>query len=146
MNCCQIMVAETTAKRYSRPWWNPYRSERSHDAVRQSVERLRDERVTYSSLRPKGPDGRTEGWRSGFYHIAYNAQVPVAPVYFDYQRWECRIGPATVLSGDREVDLDILRFYAGVRRGIRSGHSKAPGRDRDQVAPMATSRERQRPC
>ena len=86
-----------------------------HDAVHQSVEILLRRERYLLVITPEGTRRRTERWRSGFYHIARNAAIPVVPVYFDYERKECRIGPATELSGDPEVDLEVFRqFYAGV--------------------------------
>lgn len=87
-----------------------------HDAVRRSVEILRQRERYLLVITPEGTRRRTERWRSGFYHIAANTGVPVVPVYFDYGRRECRIGPATEMRGDPEVDLEVFRrFYAGVR-------------------------------
>jgi 1-acyl-sn-glycerol-3-phosphate acyltransferase len=86
-----------------------------HDAVRRTVEVLKRGERYLLVITPEGTRRRTELWRSGFYHIARNAGVPVVPVAFDYGRRECRIGAATHMSGDPEADLDILRrFYAGV--------------------------------
>jgi 1-acyl-sn-glycerol-3-phosphate acyltransferase len=87
-----------------------------HDAVRQSVEVLLRRERYLLVITPEGTRRRTERWRSGFYHIARNAAIPVVPVYFDYERRECRIGAAIELGSDPEVDLEIFRqFYAGVR-------------------------------
>jgi 1-acyl-sn-glycerol-3-phosphate acyltransferase len=86
-----------------------------HDAVRQSVEILLRRERYLLVITPEGTRRRTERWRSGFYHIARNAGLPVVPVYFDYARRECRLGPATEISGNHEVDLEIFRrFYGGV--------------------------------
>lgn len=87
-----------------------------HDAVQRSVEVLRRRERYMLVITPEGTRRRTEQWRAGFYHIARNAGLPVVPVCFDYGRKECRIGPATALSGDVEADLDVFRrFYAGAR-------------------------------
>ncbi len=67
------------------------------------------------AITPEGTRRRIERWRSGFYHIARSAAVPVVPVAFDYRRRECRIGPAVELTGDVEADLEVFRrFYVGV--------------------------------
>ena len=44
------------------------------------------------AITPEGTRRRTASWRSGFYHIARAARVPIVPVAFDYGRRECRIG------------------------------------------------------
>jgi 1-acyl-sn-glycerol-3-phosphate acyltransferase len=87
-----------------------------HDAVRRSVEILLRRDRYLLVITPEGTRRRTDHWRSGFYYIARNAELPVVPVYFDYARRECRLGPATHVSGEPEVDLEVFRrFYAGVR-------------------------------
>ncbi len=87
-----------------------------HDAVRRAVEILARRERYMLAITPEGTRRRTESWRTGFYHIAREAGVPVVPVAFDYGRRECRIGPAVELSGDPEADLEVFRrFYDGVR-------------------------------
>ncbi len=67
------------------------------------------------SVTPEGTRKRTAFWKSGFYHIARAAGVPLMPVAFDYGRRECRFGEVIVPTGDVEADLAVLRaFYAGV--------------------------------
>jgi 1-acyl-sn-glycerol-3-phosphate acyltransferase len=102
-----------------------------HDAVRRSVEILLGRERYLLVITPEGTRRRTEHWRSGFYHIARSAGLPVVPAYFDYLRRECRIGPAVELTGDRQADIEVFRrFYADVRakRSERFG----PIRFRDQ--------------
>lgn len=87
-----------------------------HEAVQRSVEILRRRERYLLVITPEGTRRRTEHWHSGFYHIARNAGVPVVPVCFDYGRSECRIGPATELTGDTEADLEVFRrFFAEPR-------------------------------
>jgi 1-acyl-sn-glycerol-3-phosphate acyltransferase len=79
------------------------------------VEILRQRERYLLVITPEGTRRRTERWRSGFYHIACNAGLPVVPAYFDYARRECRLGPAADMGSDPEVDLEVFRqFYAGV--------------------------------
>jgi 1-acyl-sn-glycerol-3-phosphate acyltransferase len=87
-----------------------------HDAARGGAELLLRREHYLLVITPEGTRRRTEHWRSGFYHIARIAGVPVVPVSLDYERRECRIGPARELTGNSEVDLEVFRrFYAGVQ-------------------------------
>jgi 1-acyl-sn-glycerol-3-phosphate acyltransferase len=55
-------------------------------------------------------------WRSGFYHIARGAGVPVVPGFLDYEQRRGGLGPPIWLSGDVRADMDRLReFFAGKR-------------------------------
>jgi 1-acyl-sn-glycerol-3-phosphate acyltransferase len=52
-------------------------------------------------------------WKSGFYHIARSAQVPIVMGYLDYSRRLGGFGPAVMPSGDVKRDMDQIRaFYA----------------------------------
>jgi 1-acyl-sn-glycerol-3-phosphate acyltransferase len=52
-------------------------------------------------------------WKSGFYHIARTAKVPVVLGYLDYARRRGGFGPALHTTGDIRSDMDEIRgFYA----------------------------------
>lgn len=85
---------------------------------------------------PEGTRRRSDTWRSGFYHIARGANVPVVPGYLDYGRKCAGLGPAIHLTGDVKADMDKIRaFYAGVAaRGLVPDHV-GPIRLRDEDSP-----------
>ncbi|MEO8347006.1 MAG: 1-acyl-sn-glycerol-3-phosphate acyltransferase [Betaproteobacteria bacterium] len=62
---------------------------------------------------PEGTRGRTAYWKSGFYHLARAANVPVALSFIDYRRRETGVGGYVNLTGDVAADMDrISAFYA----------------------------------
>ena len=64
-------------------------------------------------LSPEGTRKRVDQWKTGFYHIALGAGVPIVPGYFDYPRKVVGFGPLLMPSGDIEADIDTLKaFYA----------------------------------
>jgi 1-acyl-sn-glycerol-3-phosphate acyltransferase len=64
---------------------------------------------------PEGTRGPIKGWRSGFYHIALGAGVPVVPAWVDNATMKGGIGPAIMPSGDYAADLrKIAEFYYSV--------------------------------
>jgi 1-acyl-sn-glycerol-3-phosphate acyltransferase len=68
---------------------------------------------------PEGSRGHREHWRSGFYHIALAAQVPIVPIVLDFGNKETGVGPMILPTGDYRADMDRIRaFYAG-RTGLR---------------------------
>lgn len=72
------------------------------------------------ALAPEGTRGPVSRWRSGFYHIARRAGVPIVPVSLDYRRRVIRLGGGFEATGDLEADLGRLRtFFEGVE-GKRS--------------------------
>jgi len=65
---------------------------------------------------PEGTRGKTRHWKTGFYFIALEAQVPIVMAYLDYERKIGGLGPVFTPSGDVEADMGVVkRFYAGVK-------------------------------
>jgi 1-acyl-sn-glycerol-3-phosphate acyltransferase len=65
---------------------------------------------------PEGTRGRTRHWKTGFWHIARQANVPIVLAYMDYERRVCGLGPLFTTSDDVEADLVVIkRFYAPIK-------------------------------
>jgi 1-acyl-sn-glycerol-3-phosphate acyltransferase len=65
---------------------------------------------------PEGTRGKTRHWKTGFYHIALAAQVPIVLAYMDYARKVSGLGPVFQPTGDVEADMAVIkRFYAGIK-------------------------------
>ena len=61
----------------------------------------------------EGTRGYVPHWKSGFYHIARTADVPIVLGYLDYARRRGGFGPAFQPTGDIRCDMDEIReFYA----------------------------------
>ena len=61
---------------------------------------------------PEGTRRSNGEWRSGFYHIALAAGVPIVPAWVDDATMRGGIGPAIVPTGDYRADLaQIAAFY-----------------------------------
>lgn len=65
-------------------------------------------------LAPKGTRAKRDYWKSGFYHMAYQADIPVVLGYIDrYNTHTCGWGKLLHLTGDMKADMDLIReFYA----------------------------------
>ena len=57
----------------------------------------------------EGTRARVEYWKSGFYHIAIRAGVPILPSYLDYGNKRGGFGPALIPTGDLAADMQVLR-------------------------------------
>jgi len=61
----------------------------------------------------EGTRGRVEHWKSGFYHIAREAGVPIVCGYLDYERRRGGFGLVVEPTGAVRADMDRIRaFYA----------------------------------
>lgn len=62
----------------------------------------------------EGTRSRREHWKSGFYHIARLAEVPIVCGFLDYGTKRGGFGPAIQPTGDLKADMDAIRdFYEG---------------------------------
>jgi len=64
------------------------------------------------ALAPEGTRSKTTYWKSGFYYIALEANIPVALGYLDYPNKKLGVGKYFIPSGNIEKDLLIINdFY-----------------------------------
>ena len=97
----------------------PVNREAPQGLVPQAVEAIDKAERVFLAITPAGTRSSTKPWKSGFYHIAVAARVPIFPVIFDGPKRAIRFLPAFEPSGDYEADLPrLLALYAGVR-GIK---------------------------
>lgn len=92
----------------------PVRRDRSNDLVSQMAAVIEENDRIALTVPAEGTRGYTTHWKSGFYHIARAAEVPVVLGFLDYARKRGGLGPEIVLTGNVREDMDEIRaFYAG---------------------------------
>ncbi|MCG8553490.1 MAG: lysophospholipid acyltransferase family protein [Desulfobacterales bacterium] len=69
------------------------------------------------TIAPSGTRSKTPNWKSGFYHIALQAKVPIVCGYIDYRNKIIGIGPTFHPTGDIDKDMITLQaFYTPFSR------------------------------
>ncbi|WHR57476.1 1-acyl-sn-glycerol-3-phosphate acyltransferase [Acinetobacter haemolyticus] len=69
---------------------------------------------------PEGTRAKQEQWKTGFYHVAVAAGLPIALAYMDYAKKKTGVGKIVYPSGDYEKDMtEIMAFYENI-------HAKFP--------------------
>lgn len=64
------------------------------------------------SIPAEGTRARRPYWKSGFYHLARQAKVPICLSLLDYGSGRGGFGPCFVPTGDVRADMDLVRdFY-----------------------------------
>jgi 1-acyl-sn-glycerol-3-phosphate acyltransferase len=104
--------------------------------IEQMTAQFRLQQVFRLAIAPEGTRSRTEFWKSGFYHLARAADVPLALGYIDYPAREVGVGGYVDVTGDPVADMARLRAFYGDKRG-RHPQNQSPIRLRDDPSPAS---------
>ncbi|MCB1604151.1 MAG: 1-acyl-sn-glycerol-3-phosphate acyltransferase [Gammaproteobacteria bacterium] len=68
------------------------------------------------ALAPEGTRSKLEYWRTGFYYIALEANVPIAMAALNYGKRELGIMESFIPTGDINADMKIIQnFYKDIK-------------------------------
>ena len=86
------------------------------DSVTAIAEVIQERDVIALGIAPSGSRSLGTEWRSGFYHIAKKAEVPVVMGFIDYKTKTAGLSTFSIdLTDDVTADLDKIRaFYKGM--------------------------------
>ncbi|MEX2112478.1 MAG: lysophospholipid acyltransferase family protein [Pirellulales bacterium] len=88
----------------------------AHNAVQQLVDQFARREELCLLITPEGTRGRSDYWKSGFYHIAREAKVPIVLGLLDFKRKVGGLFEAIEPGGNLTADMDRIRaFYAGAQ-------------------------------
>lgn len=87
----------------------------THNTVDQMLHQFKENEKFVLAIAPEGTRHRTDSWKSGFYHIAIAAHVPIVIAFIDYSSKTGGVGLLMHPTGDLEKDMNaISNFYKGV--------------------------------
>jgi 1-acyl-sn-glycerol-3-phosphate acyltransferase len=85
---------------------------KSTSMVDAMIELIKSKDEIIVMIPPEGTRKRVEKWKSGFYHVAYGAGVPIMFGYLDYKNKVAGIGPAFYPTGNKDEDFKKMgEFY-----------------------------------
>jgi 1-acyl-sn-glycerol-3-phosphate acyltransferase len=88
---------------------------KSVNTVEQVVEAFKENDDLVIVVSPPGTRKKVRKWKTGFYHMASGANIPIALGFLDYGRKTGGIGGAIHPSGDIKSDMmKIKAFYADI--------------------------------
>jgi len=91
------------------------RSSRSN-VVEQAVRAFQHNERMVLAIPPEGTRKRTDRWKTGFYYIALEANVPLVFGFIDFEHKTAGFGPTLMPSGDIEADVAIIQdFYKDIK-------------------------------
>lgn len=92
----------------------PVDRESSHGLTQQIVDTIKSKDKIWVAMAPEGTRKKAEKIRTGFYHIAMGANIPIVMFALDYEHKAIHCLGAMHPTGDYEADLDtILNRYKG---------------------------------
>ena len=94
----------------------PIKRKGSHNSVNQMIQKFNENERFVLAISPEGTRRKVQYWKSGFYHIAQGARVPVLLTFLDYEQKKGGAGPLMYLTGNTDRDMQAIRdFYATVK-------------------------------
>lgn len=93
----------------------PIDRSKSNSIVNQSIEQFMQRDEFALAIPPSGTRAKVTHWKTGFYHIAVGAKVPIVLGFLDYKRKIGGLGPTIYPTGDLDRDMErIQSFYSGI--------------------------------
>ncbi|WP_142786196.1 1-acyl-sn-glycerol-3-phosphate acyltransferase [Changchengzhania lutea] len=94
----------------------PINRQSNENKVEAIVEIFKSKEEFRMAMAPEGTRKRVEEWRTGFYYIAKEAQVPIIMVAFDFEHKENRISKPFYPTDNKEEDFKIMHnFFKGIK-------------------------------
>jgi len=91
---------------------NRNRNENKVDAIAKIFEHKKEFRL---AIAPEGTRKKVNKWKTGFYYIAKEANVPVVPVAFDWKNRTVKIGKPYFVTEELEKDIaNLEKHFEGI--------------------------------
>ena len=88
----------------------------SQGFIEQITKRMDQTDEMVLTIAPEGTRSKTDHWKSGFYHIAISAKVPICLAYIDYSKRTLGFTQVLYPSGNIDADMKIIaKFYNNIK-------------------------------
>ena len=89
------------------------------ELIKSFVEKQKTHRVFFL-FTPEGTRGQSNKWKTGFYHVAEGAGIPIFLSKVDYQKKEAGLFHSYTITGDKDEDIRVIQA------SYKSVHGKYP--------------------
>jgi 1-acyl-sn-glycerol-3-phosphate acyltransferase len=105
------------------PWFRwlggePVQRGAPQGTIKAQAERMNAADFYWVGITPEGTRAYRPNWKSGFYHLAMEAQVPLVLVYMDYPTRTLSLTDHVVLTGDQAADMAVIRAVLEGHQGL----------------------------
>ena len=101
----------------------PINRSKSHNVVNDTVRLYRENPEVVVLVPPEGTRSKVKAWKTGFYHIARNANVPILMGYVDGENKQAGLADFFQPTGDMEADLNKIREFYADKKGLVPANS-----------------------
>ena len=97
----------------------PIDRSKPHNVVDQITEEYVRQPELVVLIPPEGTRSKVERWKTGFYHIARNANIPILMGYVDAPKKEAGLADFFSPTGDLEKDMQEIRKFYSDKGGLK---------------------------
>ena len=101
----------------------PINRSASHNVVRETVRQFKKNKDLVVLVPPEGTRSKVARWKTGFYHIANMAEVPILMGYVNAEKKEAGFADFFYPTGDVEGDLEKIREFYHPIKGLIADNS-----------------------
>lgn len=101
----------------------PINRSASHNVVNETVRQYKNNDELVVLIPPEGTRSKVDKWKTGFYHIANLAEVPILLGYVDASKKEAGFADFFHPSGNLEEDMDGIRDFYAKKKGLNAENS-----------------------
>ncbi|BBB27500.1 lysophospholipid acyltransferase family protein [Amphritea japonica] len=91
----------------------PIDRSKSLNVVTQAASQFNNAEQLYLVIAPEGTRSQVDEWKTGFYHIAHQANVPILPAYIDWKTRQAGIYRSFSTTGNAEKDIAEIKSLYG---------------------------------
>jgi len=97
----------------------PIDRSQANNVVDQMTEKYASQSELVVLIPPEGTRSKVDRWKTGFYHIARKADVPILMGYVDAPKKEAGLADFFVPTGDVEKDMQEIRSFYADKGGLK---------------------------
>jgi 1-acyl-sn-glycerol-3-phosphate acyltransferase len=101
----------------------PINRVKSHNTVHDIVGQFKSNDNFVVLVPPEGTRRKVSKWKTGFYHIANNAGVPILMGYLDAEKKEAGFANFFYPTGELESDMKEIRSFYAPKKGLTAENS-----------------------
>ena len=101
----------------------PINRSASHNVVRETVRQFKENKDLVVLVPPEGTRSKVAQWKTGFYHIANMAEVPILMGYVNAEKKEAGFADFFYPTGDIEDDLEKIKEFYHPIKGLIADNS-----------------------